>query len=412
MRKWLAIVIVVILAGVAWQVFGSSRRTAIPTSRSTAAVPVEVAPVQTRTLTKVMQAGGTVQAVHEVVVTAKISGRVASVRVTEGDRVLAGQVLVRLEESEQRAQLQVAEANLAAAQARLRMIESGARSEERVQVEQAVVQARANFDTAKENLDRMESLLVSGAVSQSQLDAARLQYNVARAQYESARQQLQAVQTGARPEERQMAEAQARQAEAAVTYAQLQVANTTIIAPLAGIITARSVEPGNMANPGAALMTVAQIDTVHVVLDISETDLSRVAVGQMVAVRADAYPDATFEGRVAEIGQAADTPTRVFKVKVAVANDHHRLKPGMFAHAEITTQRVEGALVIPRDAVVTTDGKAVVFVVDGDKARARPVELGAADGPVVEVRSGVTAGESVVVAGQTDLTDGMTVLVR
>ncbi len=411
-RKWIALVIIVILAGVAWRVFGSNRRVAAPASPAAATVPVEVAVVQTRTLMKSVIVGGTVQAVHEVLATAKISGRIAAVPVKEGDRVAAGQVLVRLEDREQLAQVQLAEANLVATQARLRLLELGARPEERVQTDQAVAQARANFETAKEALARMETLYSAGAASKAQLDAARLQYDVTRAQYESARQQQQAVQAGARPEELQMAQAQVSQAQAAVTYARLLAANATITSPLAGIVTIRSVDPGNLANPGAPLVTVAQIDTVHVVLDVSETDLSRVALGQTVTVRADAYPDTTFPGLVAEIGQAADVHTRVFKVKVAVENPQHRLKPGMFARAEIATQRVENALVIPRDAVVSADGKTVVFVVDGGKARARPVELGVVDGPVVEVRAGLTAGESVVVAGLTDLTDGAAVIVR
>ncbi len=412
MRKWIVLVMVIALALVVWRVLGSGRRSAAPAQQTEAAVPVEVAAVQTKTLVDVVSAGGSVEAAQEVTVAAKIPGRVAAVRVNEGDRVTAGQVLIRLEDRELLAQVQQAEGNLAAAQARLRLLELGARPQERVQVEQTVAQARANFETATESLTRMQTLYDSGAVSKSQLDAARLQYDVARAQYESAQQQLSVVQTGARPEELEMARAQVMQAQAAATFARLQAANATLTSPLSGTVTARSIEPGSLASPGVPLMTVAQIDTVSVVLDVSEIDLSRLKVGQIVTVRADAYPDTTFRGVVKEISQAASSSTRTFKVKVAVENPRHDLKPGMFARAEITIGVKENALVIPRDAIVTENGRSVVFVVSDGKARVRQIDLGMISGPVVEVRSGVEAGESVVVAGQTDLTDGDAVTVR
>ncbi len=412
MRKWIVLVMVIVLAVVVWRVLGSGRRSAAPAQQTEPAIPVEVAATQTKTLVDSVSAGGSVEAVQEVTVTAKIPGRVAAVRVKEGARVTAGQVLIRLEDRELLAQVQQAEGNLAAAQARLRLLELGARPQERVQVEQAVAQARANYETAAESLTRMQTLFDSGAVSKAQLDAARLQYDVARAQYESAQQQQSVVQTGARPEELEMARAQVIQAQAATTFARLQAANATITSPMSGTVTARSVEPGSLASPGMPLMTVAQVDTVYVVLDVSETDLSRVKVGQIVTVRADAYPDTTFRGLVREIGQAADSRTRTFKVKVGVENRGHELKPGMFARAEITAGLRENALVIPRDAVVTENGRTVVFVVADGKARARQIELGMVSGPVVEVRSGLEAGESVVVAGQTDLTDGDAVTVR
>jgi len=411
-RKWIVLVVVIVLAAAVWRVLGSGQRSAAPAQQTEAGVPVEVAPVQTKNLLDIVSAGGSVEAAQEVTIAAKIPGRVAAVLVREGDRVLRGQVLIRLEDRELAAQLQQAEGNLAASQARLRLLELGARPQERAQVEQAVAQARASFETAAETLNRMQTLLASGAVSQSQLDAARLQYDVARAQYESARQQLSVVQTGARPEELDMARAQVAQAQAAVTFARLQLANATITSPLSGTVTTRSVEPGSLASPGVPLMTVAQIDTVSVVLDVSETDLGRLKVGQIATVRADAYPDLTFRGTIKEIGQAADSRTRTFKVKVAVENARHELKPGMFARAEITIGLRENALVIPRDAVVTENGRSVVFVVIDGRARARQIEVGMISGPVVEVRSGLEAGQSVVVAGQSDLTDGDAVTVR
>lgn len=414
-RRWIAVALLIVLAGVGWRVFGSSRRQATPTPQAQPAVPVEVVLVETRTLVATVTAGGNVEAIQEVTVTTMMTGRVAAVLVREGDPVRAGQVLVRLEGGEAAAQVQQAEANVRAAQARLQMLEQGARPQERAQVESAVAQALANYETAKANLSRMQALYETGAISKAQLDAAKLQYDLARAQYDTALQQRSAVLSGPRPEEIDMARAQVAQAQAALTFARLQEANATISAPLSGTVTRRFVDPGDVASlmPGqASLVTIAQIDRVSVVLDVSETDLGKVKIGQPVAVHADAYPDRTFRGTVREIGQAAEARSRVFKVKAVVENRDHALRPGMFARGDITIGRIEHALVIPRDAVVSVDGQTAVFVVKDGKARARNVHLGAMNGPIMEIRSGLAAGESVVIVGQSELSDGTSVTVR
>lgn len=413
MRRWIAVVVLLVVVGVGWRVLGASRRTPASVQQGPLAVSVEVNPVATTTLLVTVTAAGNVEAVEEVTASAKITGRIAVVTVKEGDTVRAGQVLVRLEGGELAAQVAQAEANVRAARARLHMLEQGARPQERAQVEISVLQARANLESAKENLSRMQALYEAGAVGKAQLDAAQLQYEVARAQYDASRQQWSMTEIGPRPEEIEMARAQVAQAQAAATFARLQATNATITAPIAGTITRRLVDPGVVTSSGTALVKVAQIDSVFVVLDVSETDLGRVRISQPVMVRMDAYPDRTFAGTVREIGQAAvEGRTRVFKVKARIENPGHLLKPGMFGRGEITVARHENALVIPRDAVVGDSAEATIFVADGGSARVRKVRLGIVSGPVVEVLSGVTTGEPVIVAGQGGLADGTAITVR
>jgi RND family efflux transporter MFP subunit len=357
------IVLVIMLAAVAWRVLGSSRRPTVAQPSTDAAVPVDVVTVQMRGLTDSVTAGGTVEALEEVTLTTKLTGRVAAVPVKEGDRVRAGQVLVRLEDDEILVQVRQAEA--------------------------AVAQAQANLENAIPNLARMESLYDSGAVSKAQLDAARLQLSTAKAQV--------------------------AQAEAALGFAQLQAHHAVVVSPLTGTVTHRYVDPGSLASlmPGQSnLVTVAQIDTVYVVLDVSETDLGRLRVGQQVAISADAYPQRKFLGSVREIAPSADSRTRNFRIKVAVENPDHALKPGMFARGDITVAQIGDALVIPRDAVVSASGRRTVFVVEAGKARIREVRLGQLSGPVVQILSGLRVGESVVVAGLDQLADGTAVTVR
>ncbi len=413
MRRWVAGIVLLVVVGVGWRVLGASRRASAPAQETPPAVSVEVSPVKSQTLIVTVTAGGSVEALQEVTVSSKISGRVTVVPVKEGDTVAAGQVLARLETAELIAQVQQAEATLQAAQARLRMLEEGPRPQERVQMQGAVALAKANYESAKENLARMRMLYEAGAIGKAQLDAAQLQVDATRQQYEAALQQWNMVETGPRTEEMEVARAQVAQAQAAVAFARLQASNATITSPLAGTVTRRFVDPGvTLAVGQMAVARVAQIDSVYVVLDVSETDLRRVQVGQPSELRVDAYPDKAFTGTVRELGQAAEGLTRAFRVKVAVANPGHALKPGMFGRGEITVARHENVLVIPRDAVLDQGGESAVFVADAGVARLRKIRLGLVQGPVVEVQDGLGKGENVIVAGQSGLTDGTAITVH
>ncbi len=413
MRRLVAGIVLLVVVGVGWRVLGASRRAPVPAQETPPAISVEVSPVKSQTLIVTVTAGGSVEALQEVTVSSKISGRVTAVPVKEGDTVTVGQVLARLETGELIAQVQQAEATLQATRARLRMLEEGPRSQERVQMQGAVALAKANYESAKENLARMRMLFEAGAIGKAQLDAAQLQVDAARQQYEASLQQWNMVETGPRAEEMEMARAQVAQAQAAVAFARLQASNATITSPLAGTVTRRFVEPGvTLALGQMAVARVAQIDSVYVVLDVSETDLSRVQVGQPSELRVDAYPDKAFTGTVRELGQAAEGLTRAFKVKVAVANPGHALKPGMFGRGEITVARHENVLVIPRDAVLDQGGESAVFIVDAGVARLRKIRLGLVQGPVVEVLDGLGKDESVIVAGQSGLTDGTAITVH
>jgi RND family efflux transporter MFP subunit len=209
-----------------------------------------------------------------------------------------------------------------------------------------------------------------------------------------------------------MARSQVAQAQAAVSLIRVQIANTTITSPLAGIVTHRGIEPGEMAAPGVPLFTVAKISSVYAVFDVSETDLGRVRQGQPVAVRVDSFPGRLFQGTVRDIAEAGDPRTRVFKVKALVSNADRALKPAMFARGEITVGRASNAIVIPRDAVSTDNGKPSVFVVESGTARTRTIQVGRTYGPLIRVLAGLRPGESVVIAGQSGLTDGTAVTVR
>jgi membrane fusion protein (multidrug efflux system) len=126
----------------------------------------------------------------------------------------------------------------------------------------------------------------------------------------------------------------------------------------------------------------------------------------------DSFPGRLFQGTVRDIAEAGDPRTRVFKVKALVSNADRALKPAMFARGEITVGRASNAIVIPRDAVSTDNGKPSVFVVESGTARTRTIQVGRTYGPLIRVLAGLRPGESVVIAGQSGLTDGTAVTVR
>lgn len=331
-------------------------------------VPVAVEQVQVGDLEDRVTITGKVAAAAEVNVVPKVPGKVVAVPVQVGDRVKAGQVLVRLEATEIAAQVRQAEAALELARA-------------------SAGQAEANYRNAKDNLERMERLFQEGAISRQQLDLARTQFAVAESQYRAA---------GA---------GQVKQAEAAVELARANLANTVITSPIAGLVAARNVDPGEMAAPGVPVVTVVELDKVVVEGSLSESQVNRVSVGQEAKVIIRALGEREFTGRVVTLSPVAGL-SRSFPVKIEIVNPGHVIKPGMVAEVTLATDRKTGVVLVPREALLEVDGQQVVYVLDGEVARERPVKVGLAAGGRAEVLEGLRPGEDVVVAGQESLRDG------
>jgi len=429
-----AVVLLALLALVGWAVvrqIEAKRR--LKTAPAQTAIPVTVAAAVVTDISLVVEMTGTVEPDRQVTLAPQIPGKVVEVVGDEGNRVSAGQVLVRLDDSDLRVQVAQAQAAVQAAQAarglaqsRLDLALAGARPQERVQAEQVVRQAKAGLDNADAELKRAQDLFDQGAVSAQQLDMARTQQKVAQSQYRSAQEQLSLVREGARPEDIQAAREQVRQAQAGIAQAraalqaaEVTLAKTIIRSPLSGAISKREVDPGQTVMPGQPLLEVVDNRQVYVKAKVSESEVRRVRRGQQAAVGVDAYPGRSFAGRVRDVLPAAEVETRTFYVRVQVPNPQgtvggglptapasgrdgtRPLRPGMFARCEITTARFS-ATAVPRQAV--TDQ--AVFVVRGGKAHLTRVTLGVEQGDLVQAISGVAAGDKVVITGQHRLRDG------
>ena len=372
-------------------------------------ISVRVGYAHTGSMTSVVEVSGDINALKFTTLSAKIPGRIVSVPYREGDTVGAGTVVVRQDTSDLSAQVNQAEAGLQAAQAQLRLIKAGARRQEIATARNAVASAKANFENAKINYERMQGLFSQGAISKQQMDLAQMQYDVASSQFDTAKQQQSLVKAGARQEEVDTAQAGVAMAQATLAYARQQLANAYIRTPIAGTVSSRLAEPGQMASPGVPLIDIVALNTVYFEATISEMEMDKVKVGQPVQVEVDALPGRKFTGSVLKIFPTADTKTRQFIIRIAIENRIGDLKPGMFARGSIEVARHTDTVVIPKDALIS-DGKGqAVYTVVGGAAQLRPVTVGFETREEVEILSGVSPGDELVVVGQDNLSDGVKV---
>src|SRR3989441_8083087 len=279
---------------------------------SSAAKPISVAAVKlesggSSSGDTVLSASGDVVAHHKISVGAKVMGRVAWIGVEKGDKVQQGQVLVRLEDNDFRAQSNQARANLAAAQARLDQLRTGSRPQEKLKDKAGVLQAEATLRNAEAEYERSDKLYRAGVSSKAELDRAIAQRDTARALLEAARQSSAMTDMGPRAEEIRAAEAQVRQMKAALDYAETQLAATEIKAPVSGTVLQRIVERGEMVSPSAfgesgartSVVALADLQDLQIELDISQADFARLKMGQRAEIIPEAFPSLRYKGFIA-----------------------------------------------------------------------------------------------------------------
>jgi len=290
-------------------------------------------------------ASGTIEAV-EVNVASKVAGEILSLAVQEGAKVRPGDILATIDHSTADIQLRQAEAGVRLAEAQLALLVKGARSEDIRQAEAALRQAEAALKVAADDAGRMRELFQTGSVTSKQRDDAEARLIVATAQQSAAAEALSKVRRLARPEEIQAAQARLAQARAAADLLAKTIADSTVVAPAGGIVTHKAVEAGELVTPGATVFTLADLDSVYVMIYVTEIEIGRIKLGGEVEVRIDAFPDRPFTGTITYISPEAEfTPKNVqtkedrvklvFGVKVEIPNPEGLLKPGLPADAVI-----------------------------------------------------------------------------
>src|SRR5579863_494922 len=374
----------------------------------------------------VLNATGYIVAHHPIDVSSKIVGKVDWVGVEKADRVKAGQVMVRLEDTEYRAQFEQAKANLGVTQAHLAELEHGSRPQEIDAARAQVEQAQADFDNDGIILKRTQDLTKQGIDPQSQLDTAQATYDMAKAKLNNAKKTYELVKIGPRVEEIDYARAQVAQAQAQVDYAQTMLDSTLIRSPVTGTVLDRLVEKGEMVsnmNLGgtggvkASVVSLADLNDLQVELDINQNDFARLTPHEAGNVVADAYPDRVYKGVIAEVAPEANRQKATIQVKVKVLQPDEYLRPEMNASVAFladdkpaagATAAARPVIVVPASAVKSD----AVFVVLGGKAVRRPVKTGMTTGQGVRVDEGLIGGEDLIVNPPAGLKDGDRVRVK
>jgi HlyD family secretion protein len=327
-----------------------------------------------------LNASGYVVAQRKAAVASKVTGRLISLSVEEGSRLKAGQVIARLENEDVLAARNQAEANLNAAR-------------------QTLEQVKAELHDASLSLNRNKDLVGRGFISQSEYDVSEARYSKAHAAVAAAEAAVQA-------------------SEAALKGADVAFQYTLIRAPFDAVVLTKNADIGDIVTPigaaadaKAAVVTVADMDSLQVEVDVSESNLQMVKSGQPCEINLDALPDSRFRGQVHMIVPTADRTKATIMVKVRFLEKDSRVLPEMSAKVAFLSREVKPDEEKPRtalapSAILTRDGTSVVFLIRGNRVIKTPVTTGEKLGDMVEVLHGIKAGDTVVMKPLEKMKDG------
>jgi multidrug efflux pump subunit AcrA (membrane-fusion protein) len=360
---------------------------------------VKVEAAEVRDVRRAVDVVGTLTAREDVVVSAEVAGRVASLKHDLGDRVAAGDELVQLDQEKAQYSVEAGRAALAQSRAKYGATESGELPAlDRVP---EVVSAAAELADAKQRLDRAKSLAARSILSKSDLDDAQTKYDTAAAAHDQALASARELR----------ADIEAK--SSALRLAERDLRDTVIRAPFDGFVAERIVSLGQYVQPQAPVMRLVQLHPLKVTAEVPEKFAPWMQTGRELTVRVDAFPSEAFKGQIVRISPSVNLKSRAFAIEGEVPNQDGRLKPGTFARLDISTDHVDRAITIPAAAVQSRYGTNRVFIVTNGALQGREVVLGDRLGDRVEVSSGLDAGATVVAADVEQLADGMKVaLVR
>ena len=353
-------------------------------------VKVTSEPVKTHDLTSVVSASGEVKPKKSINISAHVPGRIIKIGVLEGQEVKAGEFLLKLDSIQYEANADRDRALIQTYRAQL-------------------IQAEARMKRDGNNYERQKQLFDSRLISQEQLEAAKVEYDITRAEVQSYRFQIQ-------------------QAEASLKSTLDSLSKTVYNSPIDGIITSLRVEEGEVAvigtmnNPGTVLMTIADLSEMEVEVEVDETDVVGVRLGQKADVKVDALPDRVLSGSVTEIGSSAiakvtttQQESRDYLVTITLETPPKSLKPGLSASADIITAVKKSVLAVPISALVLREKEGPdptkkekeeqegIYVIENGRAKFFPVTKGIMGGLLIEIQSGVKEGQEAIVGPYSSL---------
>ena len=370
----------------------------------------------------VLSATGYIVPHHKINVNSKVTGRVAWIGVEKGDKVKEGQVLVRLEDVEFRAQYSQAKGAAESARASLLELQNGARIEEVDQAQHNLDEARATLANDKLTLDRTRDLAGQGVLSKQALDDANAKFEADQQRVNSLEKSFRLVKIGPRVEQIARARGNLDQALGQEAYAKSLLDATLIRAPVSGTILERTAEKGELISaqfvsaaeggPQGEVVALADLNDIQVELDISQDDFAKLGPQQKATVAVDAFPDRKYNGVIAQISPEANRQKATVQVKVQITNPDEFLRPEMNATVKFLANEDKsahsessGGVFVPSAAVRDHDGKKVVLLAFNDKVLIREVQVISQRSGGFLVR-GLVGGENVITAPLPNLKEG------
>lgn len=368
-------------------------------------------PVQVVDLTQRLRVSGQVQPLRQVNVSPRESGRLAELLVDQGDEVVAGQLLARMDYGDLASGIRQAQARIQELQARLAEQQAGERPQVIAAAQARVDAARSQVDLAQRELERIQALVQAGVVARSELDQRSARLEQAQADLRAAQQELERLQLGSRPETLQQIQAQIAQAQAELAQRQSRLADTEVRAPFSGVVVQRFAEVGSFVAPTTAasdataassssILALAQ--GIEVRAEVPEAQIAQVRVGQPVEIRSLAYPDRVVQGRVKRIATATVVvrEVTVFRVFVEPEPGADFLRTGMTVSVDFIGDPQPQALTVPSVAILREESQEGVLLLDPQSRQPvyRRVETGITQGGVTQILSGLQAGDRVFTA--------------
>lgn len=403
MKKMIVLFLVVIIAAMmAWRIYRTMHQEvaqSIDKLQAAGGLPVRVFTVKAQDLKETVVISGGIEAIQQVAIAPKISERITTLHVQTGDKVTPGQRLVTLDHDQSQLRLQQAQAQAAEAAQQLQKLRNGSRPEEITKAEAAMNLARLEFQ-------RQQNLFKETATTLQNVQRAESEFQAAQADYDMTKK-------GPRDEDIRIAESNAQLAQVMVEQAQKDLADHFLEAPVAGVITRRLFEPGDMIDKNITLFYLMDIQKVYLTIDAPELYLPGLAVGQTVAVTVDALPGRPFTGTVAEINPRADQKDRSFATRILIDNPQQNLWPGMFGRAHIVVQHDDRSLLIPGDTVRRdAQQKTFVWAINPDMT-VRRVDITTEKniGDRISVSQGISEGMILISLAPESLQPGMKVTI-
>ena len=395
MRGKFAIIIAVTLIAIPFLSACGKKESTNSTGSVTFVPNIVISKITRSSFANYYEATGTVKAKTTTEVSANLLGRITSIPVSEGDAIQKGQVLIEIDNRDAQAQLQKAEAGLKEAQASLIEIDNSV-----IAANAAVKTAEANKKLAEATYGRYKELYRRKSVSGQEYDDALSKLSAATSELERAKANVQTIIS-----RKTQVNARIDQAKADIANSRIYAGYARIASPVSGVIVKKFAEPGAMASPGAPLLAIEDNSQYRLEVGVEESRSGSVRIGSRVSVRIDAISEGEFYGAVSEILPLADAPSRSYAVKIDLPANPN-LRSGQYGLARFPAGQKD-AITVPDSAIVQRGQLTGVFVVNPEGiAQFRIVTIGKGEDGGLEVLSGLSEGDEIVVSGTEQLTDG------